>query len=88
MRGTDEQALMRAAIRRRRRALGLTQQAAAETLGIPRLTFARIETGPRRIRLAELARICAIFNCDIGEIIQDGPLAAAARALLAATPGD
>jgi DNA-binding XRE family transcriptional regulator len=80
--GPDVQASIRAAIRRRRRTLGLTQQDAADRLGLHRVTLTRIERGPRRIRLAELARICDKFNCDIGELIQDAQLAAAARALL------
>lgn len=84
MPGTDEQSCIRSAIRRRRRTLGLTQADAAELLGLRRVTFTRIELGPRRIRLAELARICEKFNCDIDQIIQDRQIAAAARALLAA----
>ena len=79
----DDQSVIRAAIRRRRRTLGLTQEGAARIVGLPRLTYHRIEHGPRHIRLAELATICELFNCDIGDILQDAELAAAARALLA-----
>jgi DNA-binding XRE family transcriptional regulator len=83
-RTVDDQSCIRAAIRRRRRTLGLTQDAAAQILGLKRLTYHRIEHGPRRIRLPELAIICALYNCDIGEIVQDAELAHAAKALLAA----
>src|SRR5215469_12244509 len=82
----DAQACIRSALRRRRRALGLTQEAAAAVLGMSRLTYHRIETGRRQIHFTELATICAAFNCHIGELVQDGQLANAfayaAKALL------
>jgi DNA-binding XRE family transcriptional regulator len=88
----DLQACIRSALRRRRRTLGLTQQEAAGLLGMKRLTYHRIETGERRIHFAELAAICEAFRCDIGELLQDGQLAAAfahaARALLGEPAGD
>jgi DNA-binding Xre family transcriptional regulator len=66
--------------------LGLTQEAAAGILGMPRLTYHRIENGRRHIRFTELAAICAAFDCHIGELVQDRQLANAfayaARALL------
>ena len=89
--GDDPQSCIRAALRRRRRALGLTQEATAQLLGMPRLTYHRIETGARHIRFAELAAICAMFDCAPGELLQDSQLAAAfaraAAALLASAPG-
>lgn len=82
----DPQASIRAAIRRRRRALGLTQAEAARLVGLSRLCYHRIETGARRIGLAELAALCAVYHCHIGELVQDGALARAfidaAQALL------
>jgi DNA-binding XRE family transcriptional regulator len=82
----DLQVCIRSALRRRRRTLGLTQQDAAGLLGMKRLTYHRIETGDRHIHFAELAAICEAFHCPIGELLQDGQLAAAftdaARALL------
>lgn len=71
----DSQACVRTALRRRRYALGLTQEDAAGILGMSRMTYHRIETGTRRIRFSELAAICAAFNCHIGELLQDGQLA-------------
>ncbi len=73
----DSQACIRSALRRRRRTLGLTQAAAARLLGMPRLTYHRIETGARRIHFADLAAICTAYDCDIGELLQDRQLAAA-----------
>ena len=87
----DAQACIRSALRRRRRMLGLTQEAAAGVLGMSRLTYHRIETGRRHIHFAELAAICAAFDCHIGELVQDSQLANAfayaARALLGEAPG-
>ena len=86
----DAQACIRSALRRRRRVLGLTQEAAAGVLGMSRLTYHRIETGRRHIHFAELGAICAAFNCHIGELVQDGQLANAfiyaAKALLGEAP--
>src|SRR5215472_16125440 len=87
----DSQACIRSALRRRRRTLGLTQEDTAGMLGMSRMTYHRIETGSRRIRLSELAAICTAFECHIGELVQDGQLANAyafaAKAILGeATP--
>jgi transcriptional regulator with XRE-family HTH domain len=77
LRADDAQACIRSAMRRRRRTLGLTQEDAAGVLGMSRMTYHRIETGARRIRLSELAAICAAFSCHVGELVQDGQLASA-----------
>src|SRR3981081_2180135 len=87
----DAQACIRSALRRRRRTLGLTQEAAGRVLGMSRLTYHRIETGARHIHFAGLTNICAAFNCHIGELVQDGQLANAfiyaAKAILGEAPG-
>jgi transcriptional regulator with XRE-family HTH domain len=83
----DVQACIRSALRRRRRALGLTQQQAAQLLAMSRLTYHRIETGARHIHFAA---ICELFNCHPVELLQDSQLAAAyanaATALLGEMP--
>lgn len=79
----DPQGAIRSAIRRRRRTLGLTQEQAAALMGLSRLSYHRIESGRRRLRAAELAALCAAYNCHIGEIVQDGALA---RAFLRVAP--
>ena len=90
-RSEDAQACIRSALRRRRRALGLTQAGAGQLLGMSRLSYHRIESGARHIRFTELAAICAAFNCHIGELVQDGQLANAfanaAKAILGQAPG-
>lgn len=73
----DPQSCIRTALRRRRRALGLTQEAAADLLGMSRLTYHRIETGARHIHFNDLAAICEVFSCAPGELLQDSQLAAA-----------
>lgn len=87
----DTQACIRSALRRRRRALGLTQQQAAQLLDMSRLTYHRIETGARHIHFAELAAICEVYNCHPVELLQDSQLAAAyaraATTLLGEAPG-
>ena len=86
----DPQSCIRTALRRRRRALGLTQEAAARLLGMSRLTYHRIETGARHIHFADLAAICELFNCSPGEMLQDSQLTAAftraAAELIGQTP--
>jgi DNA-binding XRE family transcriptional regulator len=73
----DVQACIRSALRRRRRALGLTQQQAAQLLAMSRLTYHRIETGARHIHFADLAAICELYNCHPAELLQDSQLVAA-----------
>jgi transcriptional regulator with XRE-family HTH domain len=73
----DTQACIRSALRRRRRALGLTQEQAARLLGMSRLTYHRIETGARHIHFADLAAICEMYSCHPAELLQDSQLAAA-----------
>jgi DNA-binding XRE family transcriptional regulator len=73
----DSQACIRSALRRRRRTLGLTQDHAANLLGMSRVSYHRIETGARRIRFIEIAAICEAFNCHVSELVQDGQLASA-----------
>jgi DNA-binding XRE family transcriptional regulator len=76
-RAEDAQSCLRSALRRRRRTLGLTQEQAAQVLGIKRLTYHRIETGARRIRFADLAALCELYQCHPAELLQDSALAAA-----------
>ena len=71
----DPQSSIRSALRRRRRALGLTQASAAQLLGLSRLAYHRIEAGTRRIAFEELGAICEAYGCHVGELVQDGQLA-------------
>ncbi len=76
----DAQGPLRLELRRRRRALGLTQGQLATHLGLGmRLTYHRIESGARVIDFASLQKIAAFYGCAIGEIVGDRSVAAAAE---------
>src|SRR5690242_21005002 len=64
----DSQACIRSALRRRRRVLGLTQNDAANLLGMSRVSYHRIESGVRRIRFVEIAAVCEASNCHVLEL--------------------
>jgi transcriptional regulator with XRE-family HTH domain len=87
----DPRTAIRAAIRRRRRQLGLTQDEFSALAGLTRVTYNRIEKGHRRIRLEELSGLCAVVGCSVGDLVEDKDLAStletAARALLGRPPG-
>lgn len=61
----DPQAALRAAIYRRRRELGLSQQQLADRLGIPRLLVHRIEVGRKWIRAPELRLLSIELGIDL-----------------------
>jgi Zn-dependent peptidase ImmA (M78 family)/DNA-binding XRE family transcriptional regulator len=61
-----------------RRARGLTQQQAADALGIGRTTVTAIEKGDRRPRAAELFTLARLYGRQLGELLrpfheQEGP---------------
>jgi Zn-dependent peptidase ImmA (M78 family)/DNA-binding XRE family transcriptional regulator len=61
-----------------RRARGLTQQQAADALGIGRTTITAIEKGDRRPRAAELFTLVRLYGRQLGEVLrplreQEGP---------------
>jgi Zn-dependent peptidase ImmA (M78 family)/transcriptional regulator with XRE-family HTH domain len=61
-----------------RRARGLTQQQAADALGIGRTTITAIENGDRRPRAAELFTLARLYGRQLGELLrplreQEGP---------------
>ena len=72
----DDQPDIRIALRRRRRAVVLTQEEAATLLGVQRLVYTRMENGPRRISWSELAALCAVLNCTISDLVHDESTAA------------
>jgi transcriptional regulator with XRE-family HTH domain len=86
----DHQASIRRAIRRRRRLLGLTQDEMSALVGMSRVTYHRIESGARRIRIEELGALCRAFSCQASDLIEDAALARSyetiARSLLGTAP--
>ena len=58
-----------------RKARGMTQQQAAEHLGVARTTITAIEKGERRVQPSELAQFAAYYGRSIGELVRPrGPI--------------
>lgn len=53
---------------------GVTQEAAAETLGIPRTAVVQMEAGNRSISTLELAQLADFYVRPIAEFFSEGPL--------------
>lgn len=75
--GKNEKANLAANVRRLRDARGLSQQKMAELAGVPRPTWASLESGSANPTLAVLSRIAAGLQVSIEELI--GPPRTAAR---------
>ncbi len=70
----DAQAHLRAAVRRRRWALGLSQQHLADLLGMHRVSYQRLESGTRHVMFEEIALLSEVLNFPIEDLL--GPDAA------------
>ena len=55
-----------------RRARGLTQQEAADHVGVARTTVTAIEKGERRIQPQELMRLATLYGRRVGEFLRQG----------------
>jgi Zn-dependent peptidase ImmA (M78 family)/transcriptional regulator with XRE-family HTH domain len=70
-----------------RKARGLTQQDAADHLGIARTTITAVEKGERRIQPLELTQLASYYGRSIGEFLRQGePVEAFAVQLRATLP--
>ena len=58
-------------IRTAREACGLTQEQAAENLGVSRSAVVQIEQGKRSVSSLELDRLAHLFGRDIREFVAD-----------------
>lgn len=58
-----------------RRARGLTQQQAADALGVARTTLTALEKGDRRPRAAELVRLAEIYGRQVADLTRSLPSA-------------
>ncbi|MBS4103706.1 helix-turn-helix transcriptional regulator [Tsukamurella paurometabola] len=65
-----------ARVRARREALGLTQEQAAERIGVHFTNLGLIERGRRSARTETIARIAAGLDTTVGALMDDLPLAA------------
>jgi Zn-dependent peptidase ImmA (M78 family)/DNA-binding XRE family transcriptional regulator len=59
-----------------RKARGLTQQQAADDLGVARTTVVAMEKGDRRPRAAELVRLAALYGRQVGDFVRASATAA------------
>lgn len=62
------------AIRARRKALGLSQEALADAANIDRSHMGKIERGERNVTLLNVLRIATAMNCRPSEILADAGL--------------
>lgn len=62
------------AIRTRRKALGLSQEALADAASIDRSHMGKIERGERNVTLLNVLRIAKAMNCRPSEILADAGL--------------
>lgn len=62
------------AIRTRRKALGLSQEALADAASIDRSHMGKIERGERNVTLLNVLRIARAMNCRPSEILTDAGL--------------
>ncbi|MHB1893762.1 MAG: helix-turn-helix domain-containing protein [Candidatus Dormibacteria bacterium] len=60
-------------LRTARRARGMTQQAAAERLGLARTTLVAIERGERPIRSRELVALARVYGKQVNELLREAP---------------
>lgn len=58
-----------------RKRKGLTQEDVAEQLGIPRATYANVESGRQRVSLDVVWKIAAVFGVSIDNLVPE-PIAA------------
>lgn len=59
------------ALRRRREAQDISQEAFAELVGMHRTYYSAIERGLKNIRLETLERICAALRTKMWEVIKE-----------------
>lgn len=59
------------AIRARRKALGLSQEALADSAGIDRAHMGKVKQGERNVTVLNLLRISAALDCKLPEMLHD-----------------
>lgn len=60
-----------ARLREARKNCGISQHAAAESIGVPRTAITHIEAGNRSVSTLELAQLAELFKRPVGSFIQD-----------------
>lgn len=62
---------MMTAIRRFRKALGLTQEEFATEIGMSQASISRFETGERKPDVDDLIAIAKFFGCKVDDLIKE-----------------
>jgi transcriptional regulator with XRE-family HTH domain len=60
-----------AAVRKRREALGVSQEAFADRIRMHRTYYGALERGEKNLQLSTLERVCAGLSVSMSEVIQD-----------------
>ena len=67
----DSRPLLGNAIRARRKALGVSQEALADSSGRDRSHMGKIERGERNVTVLNLVRIASALHCKVSEMLED-----------------
>ncbi len=67
----DEQQSLAARLRARREDVGLTQQAVAGVVGMPRTAISGIEAGTRKVASLELKSLAGLYQCPVGYFLDE-----------------
>jgi len=71
---TFDQPTLGRRLREARESRSLSQQAAADTLGLPRTAMTQIEAGNRSVSTLELAQLAELYRRPVAGFFQEGPL--------------
>jgi transcriptional regulator with XRE-family HTH domain len=82
----DQQATLRRWLRDARARLGLTQRDVAAMLGMPLMTYHRLERGHRRIKPRESIEICRAFHRNPNDLFADPADAQTVQSQFPGTP--
>ncbi len=77
-----EQEILAKKLRKIREDKGITQQQAADALGIPRTAMTQIENANRNISTLELSNLAELYHCSVGELMDPKEKEDAFRVLL------
>jgi Zn-dependent peptidase ImmA (M78 family)/DNA-binding XRE family transcriptional regulator len=80
-----EQEILAKRLKKIREDKGITQQKAADALGIPRTAITQIENANRNISTLELSKLAELYHCTVVELLETREREDAFRALLRAS---
>jgi transcriptional regulator with XRE-family HTH domain len=71
MKGKSPQKRIGDAVRKRREALGISQEAFADKIRMHRAYYGALERGEKNLQLSTLERLCAGLNVRMWEVIRE-----------------